>query len=412
MTIQEWCFSAFDTWFFREARPFNTATSNELASLFPPSPRTIMGAIRTAIGDCKNVDWKQFKENNEDYNPLLKARIDELKAQIGDDSGEEPFGKLKIIGSYLICNRERLYPVPAHFMVKENKETKEKHCVFLEINEKNKIECDLGNIVLPKLDEKYKGAKPLENCWVTFNDMELILNGLAPSKITKPSDLFEHETRIGIARDNETRAVKEGQLYRTKHLRPKEPELKVGVLVEGLEDNFTPKTPFQMRFGGEGRMATVEINLNANKDKPFKINAQDKNIKGILLVLLTPADFNKSWIPTNEDGKEIFNKEEEKNAKGEIIKTTWVGEIKGIKLEIISAVVDKAIHEGGWDLQGNKQKGEPRPVKSLVPAGSVYFCRITNGVSTKGAIEKLQDFKKVGRETELGRGELAIGVWK
>ncbi|MEN9847352.1 MAG: hypothetical protein RL368_92, partial [Pseudomonadota bacterium] len=36
MTIQEWQFSAFDTWFFRESRPFDSVGGNDLSGVFPP----------------------------------------------------------------------------------------------------------------------------------------------------------------------------------------------------------------------------------------------------------------------------------------------------------------------------------------------------------------------------------------
>lgn len=387
MTIQEWSFSAFDTWFFREARPFNIATSNELASLFPPSPRTIMGAIRTCIGEQYNngVDWVDFKE---------KDKYLELKKQIGDDSGEEPFGRLKITGSYLIYKEKRLYPVPAFLMEKTDKDDKNKKTFHRLVVAKKTIHCDLGEVFLPELEnENGKGAKPLENAYLTHKGLQKILNWEIPDKddIIKQNQLVEHETRTGIMRNNETRAVQEGKLYRTKHLRIIEPEqLKIGVLVKGLEQ--IPKIPSQMRFGGEGRMAYVNVDDYSNKNEMPKPTIPNKQHKQLFLMLLTSAYFNGSWIPCSF--------EEVKTDK----QITWEGEINGIKLKIISAVVGKALHEGGWDLKNDC----PRSVKSLVPAGSVYFCEVQN---VDQAIEKLQGFK-IGRETELGRGELAIGVWE
>ena len=41
-----------DTWFFREARPHGSVGNSELGSQFPPPVRTLLGALRTAIGDA------------------------------------------------------------------------------------------------------------------------------------------------------------------------------------------------------------------------------------------------------------------------------------------------------------------------------------------------------------------------
>jgi hypothetical protein len=41
-----------------------------------------------------------------------------------------------------------------------------------------------------------------------------------------------------------------------------------------------------------------------------------------------------------------------------------------------------------------------------VPAGSVWFCEVLSGDPTT-----LQGYK-IGTDTELGRGELAVGKWK
>ena len=56
-------FIAIDTLFFRESRPFETFGGIELASLFPPPPRTVAGAIRSAIGEALGADWPAFHAN-------------------------------------------------------------------------------------------------------------------------------------------------------------------------------------------------------------------------------------------------------------------------------------------------------------------------------------------------------------
>lgn len=66
MTVTTLRFTALDTLFFRESRPYETIGGSELGSVFPPPPRTVAGAIRTAIGESLDADWKAFKKAFDD----------------------------------------------------------------------------------------------------------------------------------------------------------------------------------------------------------------------------------------------------------------------------------------------------------------------------------------------------------
>ena len=59
-------FTPLDTWFFRESRPHGSIGSSELGSVFPPPVRTLLGALRTLIGDTwlqrNSKSWRQFEE--------------------------------------------------------------------------------------------------------------------------------------------------------------------------------------------------------------------------------------------------------------------------------------------------------------------------------------------------------------
>ncbi len=129
----------------------------------------------------------------------------------------------------------------------------------------NTVRCDWGeNVRLPKLPDgdEPKGSKPLENTWLTEAGLEAVLAGENPSleKSTKEKpdiktqvyfadDLFEKESRLGIARDNATRSVQKGLLYQTQHIRPNT-DLSIELDVEGLPDDMP--TQAMIRLGGEG----------------------------------------------------------------------------------------------------------------------------------------------------------------
>lgn len=117
------------------------------------------------------------------------------------------------------------------------------------------------------------------------------------------------------------------------------------------------------------------------------------NAQGILLVLLTPGDFEGSWLPPG------FVEQQEENC------SVFHGKIGGMPVRIVSATVGKAVHEGGWDLVNHR----PRPVRRLVPAGSTYFCEIA-GLDPAEAAQKLNGLR-LGADTEIGYGCTAIGYW-
>ena len=363
---KQWRFNPLDSWFFREARAFDTSGSNELSSLFPPPARTVAGAIRTLIGETQNVDWQRFACDGE---------YADLKRWIGIS---DDLGALKMVGPYPLWNGKRLYPTPLHLLMKEQES------VFLKPGDP--VECDLGKVRLPKLDKTLPGAKPLENAWIDSDDLQQILRNEPPKKIYRAKDLYAVEPRLGIARNNAQRTAADGLLYQTRHIRPR-PELAIGVDIIGVPPEWHPRNGV-IRFGGEGRASAVTVS-----DVLPPLAMPKANSQNLLLMLLTPADFgNQKW---NLPG---FSESEQDGV------LVWRGWLNGVELILHSVVLGKAVREGGWDLLNQR----PRPVKSLIPAGSVYFCSVVGDIKT--AIEKLHG-AHIGLDTALGRGELAIGLW-
>ena len=377
---RQWRFESLDSWFFREARPFNVATSNELSSVFPPPARAVAGAVRTLIGETQGVDWERFAQDGE---------YAELKRWIG--AGDD-LGDLKIVGPYPLWEgkreeKKRLYRAPLHLLAKTPS------CPLVGegwgggfLKPGDPVECDLGKVRLPRLEKSLPGAKPLENAWLEPADLARVLNGQYPEKIIRSNELYDEEPRLGIARDNAQRTVADSLLYQTRHHRPR-PGLGIGVTVCGISPEWHPERGV-IRFGGEGRPSAVTV----SDTLPLLATPKGSG-HNLLLMLLTPADFNGDWRlpglePDTQDDIRV-----------------WRGQLNGVDLVLHCAVLGKAVREGGWDLLQQR----PRPVKSLIPAGSVYFCTVQG--DPQSAIDALHG-QHIGHDTALGRGELAIGSWK
>lgn len=369
-------FSAFDTLFFREARPMESVGAKPLAGRFPPTARSMSGAVRSLVGEAMGVDWQSYR-NGEATQQAVREVIGAADA--------EGLGALRLRGPFPVLNGERLYPVPLHCLQKTEGEKTEG--VFLQPG-KEAVQCDLGKVYLPELQAPLPGAKPLEKDWLTRVELESVLGGGKLTKIVSQGDLFKAEPRLGIALNGATRSVEEGKLYQTIHART-HAEVTIGVEVSGLPESLEGKLNSVVRLGGEGRFAAAQVGEAASA---IRVQAP-VSPQGIVLVLLSAADFGGGWLPPG------FNaKQDEKGA------TVWQGEVAGVALTLRCAVLGKAVREGGWDMQ----KHCSRPAVSLIPAGSVYFCMASGDL--KAAAEVLQG-KQLGLEQELGRGELAVGYW-
>jgi CRISPR-associated protein Cmr3 len=387
MSTHLWQFEALDTLFFRESRPMESVGGAQLASRFPPPARTIAGAVRTAIGESSGVDWKRFNAGASEYN--------ELRAAMGD---AKHWGTFQLGGPYLMSYGERLFPAPLLLLERECfQETLETSKNELRTNRFGRlspgatvVNCDLGRVRLPELNPPLAGAKTVEDVWLTAAGLTRVLQGAMPdsSQVKRKNDLFDEEERLGIARDLDRHANVEGALYQTRHIRPRA-GLLLAVEIEGIEAKWHP-VGGTIRLGAEGRLAAFTTDA-VPPSKPGLSPTPQAGTR-VLLMLLTPADFAGDWKPAT------FTQERHQDAD------VWHGTIQGVPITIVAAIVGKAVREGGWDLARHR----PRELRSLVPAGSCYFCEVQG--EAQAVVDALQGCR-IGCETELGRGEIAAGYW-
>lgn len=376
-------FTAMDTWFFRESRPHDAVGASELSSLFPPPVKTLLGAVRTFLGEKIDVNWKAFNDGDGYAHSLTDL---DFKQAIGNS---ENLGALSVHGAWVCKKGQRLYPAPCYLMQKGDD--------FIRLQIGDKVECDLGKVRLPELPKNEGGYKGLEQTWVTAEGWEKLLKGETPIQddLIRAADLFSKEARLGIARNNQTRSVIEGKLYQTQHLRL-EDDVTIQLDLKGLDEQLQAKLPQQgneiLRLGGEGRMASLTA---FDKSQPLPC-LQSQTLKKFIIHFITAADFDGKMFPENF--------EEQKNEAKQII--SWKGTINEVTFIIEAAVIGKVHREGGW----NMQEHQPRAVKSYIPAGSAWFCRVETDISAKDLLEKLHG-QCIGEEIEWGRGQILIGVW-
>ena len=377
-------FDAIDTLYFRGSRPHSAAGASALESDFPPPSSTFTGALRTRLGDAIDIDWSDLTEaggNTTSQSGQQFAGVD-VGQLIGDADNT---GLLQFSEPYLVKDGERLYPVPAALLKSES------GLVCLQAGEP--VRCDLGLVCLPQLPAGTQLAAPLHDHWITVAGLQQFLQGKIPDEkhLVSLHDLVTYESRLGIGRNVAAATVEAGLMYQTEHLRLNQgvgfgiqltlPAASAEVLITSIDQQ-----PLQ-RFGGEGRMASLSVNVTDNGNTRVLPAAPEKPNALLLLTDLLP-EADSGVIPFPGFSRQSHNGIE-----------SWEGQIHGVALRVITVAGGKSVKRGGWDVRHNR----PKAVQSFTPAGTCFYVQ---------PLDDTQDLlslhgKQVGRVTHTGYGTLA-----
>jgi CRISPR-associated protein Cmr3 len=367
MSTQYFSITPQDAWFFRDGRPYNHAESNQadVESVFPPSARTLTGAVRAALARANGWDGQPRG---------WPAKVTEAFG-----SGPNDLGKLQFSGPFLLRDGQSLWPIPRHLLGRS-----EGGCLipkaFLR-PDTALIETDQGKRNLPKITlppgEKRDGPKPAEVAWITTVGLSQILVGHVPSPdaVLEPTQLWQFESRVGLKRDDQTHKVGEGDLYSPSYIR-----LCRGVALGGgltgvrVEMKCLPEL---FPLGGESRLAQCDPWNGDPLPKAPRADSFKSNAEGrveFAIILLTPGRL--------ADPTSFFS---------------------GARL--ISACVGKSVPIGGWDSLNN----EPLPLEPFHPAGSAWFCDAPADEFHKRIHG--QHGHWIGSHIAHGFGQIVIGNW-
>lgn len=354
-----------DIWFFRDGRPFTAGEDHDAETTFPPTPFTLQGAIRTRVLADKGVDLTRF----------AVQRQSDPDVGFGND-----FGRLHLSGPMVVRQRnggwERLVPMPADVVRGGNG--------FLLLKPKGNppfktnLPEGLRLLWIKELAREEKRWLP-ESEWMRY------LQGNAPEQGVQDEELFVLEPRFGIAIDRSKRVVQTQMLYRAVFIR-----LKEGVALWAHVEGIAPKEKQGfLQLGGERRGATYEA-----LDSPLPATADFRTSpnKRFKVVLLSPAWFSSGWQP--RDGWQV---------------------IFGVPVHLVGAAIPRPQKFGGFDIARKR----PKPIRSFVPAGSVYFFEAKDDLPTFcggfAFTETPEDVRKENNGknawAQIGLGKVLIGNW-
>jgi CRISPR-associated protein Cmr3 len=365
-----------ETLLFRNGRPFDAGEVGYAETVFPPTPETLQGVVRSMIGTQyatgSRISLAQVF-HDEDFINLIGNR--------------DGYGRFRI-SSIALARRnedeiEPLYPVPAHVVEDEDGKFR------LKPEPKNDVQSNMPDkmqYLVPDRETKGK-IEPVEG-WLSLTNLQTVLQpgtDISKLKIIRAGEIYEREPRVGIGMDSRRKVTEEGLLYSTQMLRMKEEygflitiyiakdqnpyekdELATQIIYNAL------KKSGWVTMGGEQRAAHFEIRVDA---------AHAFRSKGNLLYLATPAVLSRGWKPAQ-----------------------WTTQTAPI-----AAAISRYQLIGGWKLDGlNSGGGDQKSLRRCVPAGSVYF--FDQPSTLPSPIGDHQEGNN--NPTYIGYGITVIGDWK
>ncbi len=368
-----------DTLLFRDGRPFNQDDEGQAqaASQFPPSPDTLMGAVRVAIAEVFGWfggDWN--KKTARFATGEATAQSKQLSELIGDRRSSA--GKLKISGPFLFDTKLKsvLLPAPHHLRVQRAPAW---DAIALKPGEEV-LETDLGPVPLPVLSSVAgQNLRGLAGNWITSNGMKRVLDGkkLLETDLAESVDgpLWSFESRVGLARAADTRLAVHGMLYATSRVRLA-PRVAIAVELHDFPDMGVDGKPLRFRnrvmLGGESRFAFVERGPDLRLERCEPNHIAEKN--RVAAVLLTPALAEKMPRP----GADLAP--------------------LGLPGKLVAMICERGTAYGGFE------DGRPVANEPTLPAGAVLFLEKFNG---KG----LGNRRAFGGRTAWGYGRYLLGKW-
>ncbi len=397
MTVVYLSIAPHDPIIARDGRPFNAG--NRMKGLDWPYPSVLAGSLRTMLG--------KMKDGNFD-----KDTISALKRLI--------------VSGPLPLNQDKIYfPAPKDLLVKE--ENKKRECrayairpMIKALNNEEGEGCnlpsgDLRPSTLPdSAEDEFKPAKTpafwsinaMTN-WLLNAKGECFASPPDPDDIDGRSDFLnlpQKEPRIHVMIDPDLGSSKDSMLFETIGLnlcvKGDNEEIRLAAKIEakGEFGVMAAKIDCFNTFGGERRLARWKTDVMQDEwNCPKNIVLGLKGKSKVRMVLATPAIFSYGWIPGWIDGW-----------PEDSVPDYWP---KGLKLKLISACTDRWKPISGWCLEKGKQG--PKPIRRLVPAGSVYFFEIEGDGDAAALAESfwLRSVCDAEQDRKDGFGLALWGIW-
>lgn len=380
-----------DPLLFRDGRPFAAELGAQAATSLPvPYPGVVAGAVRTMVGSRLNWDW--------DSDGPARAK------------GLPVHGPLICLGDKLLVN------APADAVIIEEEQAQKDD----QDNEDQVVKPRKRMTLRPRPLAPGEGCNVPEGMLplaVTSEDKPArgyafwpwneVMNWLAGDEGAGTRPLPDSFPNIGKPTTEERIHVKigaggvaeDGMLFSTSSVVPWEPSRETGeaepkrwgyrVRLDASGLGNAPEINGPLFLGGERRVAiAVERETGAWPTAPDTLRNQLKGARGVRMLLVTPAIFQRGW-------------------KADWMEGGCPPGLSGVKLTLKSACVPRREAVSGWDYQSRG----PKAVRWLVPAGSVYFFELEGDPSALAESGWLIPVSDNEQDRLDGYGLAVWGIW-
>ena len=393
-----------DVLLFRDGRPFSAGEGHRARSIFPPTPNTMQGVIRSKVLSDRCGRYETYKNGCNDCEKQSNCTIpDEIGRPA--QNGRGSYGNLQIRGA-IISKYENsqvtpYFPVPADVVEVKEKSEQRDHAKprlrFLQpLSQKlygdndlsgNDLSDDPQSKLLPLWTQEKTPVEGVQGYWEQKDLQKYLLQDYQSlSKYTKADTLYLREPRYGIDVDNARQTVKEGQLYQTEFIRCKE---YIGLYTE--VDGVSDLGGNLIAIGGENRAAQchhLEKKIDWGKftqDLEKQLQKADR----FKIYFATPTIFDAGWLPNW------------------LSKNDLSGAYQGIPVQLVAASIPRYQTIGGWDVAYNR----PKPTNRAIPTGSVYY--FTSNAKPSEIIKAFhwQNIADESSDAQIGFGLALVGAW-
>lgn len=373
----------------RDGRPFGAGQGNRMRGLPWPLPSVVAGSFRTAL----------------------------VKSSEGHDfSGDIPqrLMQIAVAGAFPVHGGELYLPAPNDAVAEPNENGKGIKFLHHVVPQRIIDGCDLPEQGLQPVmlseSQASEDFKPAEvpAWWPVGKFAEWLLG----KNVIFDSSFLRgplQETRDHVCLDAERGATAEGQIFATTGLnvtrlprfgvessKPSrerfcEVSLSARVSLNDEQLGNPSKLNLWHPLGGERRLVhwqpcQAAVTGWTCPDEIKKALAQTERVR---MILATPAIFKDGWKPGwLSNGLE--------------------GELGGVKLKLVGASIGRWKAVSGWSLA---QPRGPKPIRRMVPAGSVYYFECEQGTAAKLADLWLQSVSDDKQEQRDGFGLAVWGTW-